>query len=221
MGKIIILDPGHGLNRKGKFGRPLMDCTKNKAIVVPNSMYPHDNDYNLNFYREDLGTLVIAKRTAVELESRGHKVYLTRQNENNAGIYLSSLSDNEWKKKHWKTWKWIQDFTTKKNADIFISIHTNAGRGTGTSCFWASIPNGVDLSNSLTKEINSQLGLKVRKIAKHRYLVLRQTCNGRAVLLECLFHDNIKDIRLLLTVEGLNSMALALADGIDKYSLTF
>ena len=221
MGKTIVLDPGHGLNNKGRYSRPLMDCRGNKAIVVPNSMYPHENDYEPNFYREDLGTLAIAKRTAAELECRGHKVYLTRKDQNGAGLYLSSLSDNEWKKKYWKSWKWIKDFTTKKNADIFVSIHTNAGGGTGTSCFWASAPNGVDLANVLTQEISNQLNLKVRKIAKHRYLILRQQCNGRAVLLECLFHDNIKDAKWLLTQKGISSIALAIADGIDKYTTTF
>ena len=63
--KCVILDPGHGLNKEGKFGRPLIDCTKDKAIIVPNSMYPQDNDYEPNFYREDLGTLAIAKKTAI------------------------------------------------------------------------------------------------------------------------------------------------------------
>jgi len=229
MGKIIVLDPGHGLNEKGKYSRPLIDCTDDEAIIVdskkfPESMYPHENDNAPDFYREDLGTLAIAKRTAAELECKGHKVYITRTDEHNAGVYLSSLSDNEWKKRHWKSWKWIKDFTDKKQADIFVSIHTNATKthtGSGTACFWASAPNGVDLSTVLTQEINSKLGLKIRRIAKHRYLILRQACNGRAVLLECLFHDNIKDIKLLLTQQGINSMAQAIASGIDKYSLTF
>jgi len=221
MGKIIVLDPGHGLTPKGKYSRPLMDCRGEKTIAVPNSMYPHENDHEPGFYREDFGTLAIAKRVAAELECMGHTVYLTRKDENNAGVYLANLSDNAWKKKYWKSWKWVKDFTVRKQADIFVAIHTNAGGGTGTSCFWASSRNGVELSNALTQELHDQLGLKVRRIAKHRYLILRQQCNGRAVLLECLFHDNIKDIKLLLTDEGVNSVGKAVADGIDKYSNTF
>ena len=221
MGKTIILDPGHGLDSQGKFGRPLIDCTGKKAIIVPNSMDPHVNDNNPNFYREDFGTLAIAKRTQVELECMGHKVYLTRKDERNAGLYLSSLSTNTWKKKYWKTWKWIRDFTARNHADIFVSIHTNAGGGTGVTCFWAELPNGVDLSESLVNEIHSQLGLKIRRVAKHRYSILRQSCHGRAVLLECLFHDNLNDVKLLLTQQGINKMAKAIADGIDKYSSTF
>jgi len=221
MGKIIVLDPGHGLNEKGIFSRPLMDCTGDKAICVPDSMHPHVNDYEPNFYREDIGTLAIAKKAAAELEAKGHTVLITRRDENNAGVYLSSFSNNNWKKKHWKSWKWIKDFTLKHNADIFVSIHTNAGGGTGTSCFWAVSPNGVDLSKAVTQELNDQLGLKVRRVAKHRYLILRNVCEGRSVLLECLFHDNIKDIKLLLTQDGISSVAKAVADGIDKYSLTF
>lgn len=221
MGKIIVLDPGHGLNAQGKYGRPLIDCTGSKAIIVPNSMDPHINDGKPDFYREDFGTLAIAKATQEELEARGHTVFLTREDKYNASIYLSGFSDNEWKKKYWKSWKWIRDLTAQKKADIFVSIHTNAGGGTGISCFWDTAPQGVDLSNALTQELHDQLGLKIRRIARHKYLIIRQSCNGRAVLLECLFHDNIKDVKLLLTEKGINNMALAIATGIDKYSHTF
>jgi len=221
MGKVIVLDPGHGLKPNGKYSRPLMDCTGDKAIVVPDSMFPHENDGAPNFYREDFGTLAIAQKAAAELECMGHTVFLTRKDEHNAGIYLSSLSDNQWKKKYWKSWKWVKEFTKEKDADIFVSIHTNAGRGTGTSCFWASSPNGVDLSNTLTEELRNQLGLKIRRVAKHRYLILRQACEGRAVLLECLFHDNINDIQWLLNDRGTTEVGKALAAGIDKYSNTF
>jgi N-acetylmuramoyl-L-alanine amidase len=221
MGKIIVLDPGHGLRENGQFGRPLMDCTGNKAIVIKNSMCPHPDDYSPNFYREDFGTLAIAKSIAEKLEICGHKVYLTRTDKYNAKTYISKSSNNEWKKKYWKSWKWIRDFTAKKQADIFVSIHTNAGGGTGTSCFWASSPHGVNLANILTQKINNQLRLRVRRIDKHRYLILRQTCNGRAVLLECLFHDNINDIKLLLTQQGIDKMGEAVASGINNYSLTF
>ena len=176
MGKIIVLDPGHGANEKNKFSRPLMDCTGSKAICVPDSMVLHPDDGKPNFYREDFGTLKIAQEVAAELRCEGHTVFLTRNDYHNAAMYLSSFSNNDWKKKHWKSWKWIREFTKSKNADVFVSIHTNAGGGTGTSAFWASTPNGVDLCKSMTQELHDQVGLRIRRVAKHRYLILRNVC---------------------------------------------
>lgn len=220
-GKIICIDPGHGLGLDDNYRRPLMNCKGKRAFAVQNSMQPHPNDNQPGFYREDHGTLAIAKCVVTELEHKGHIVYLTRKDKMSALINLSSQSNNTWKKKHWKAWKWVKDFTNKKNADIFIALHTNASRGTGVAAFWANPIQGMELCNSIAGEINDQLGLRIHSIRKKRYLKLRNTCNGRACFLECLFHDNIDDIKLLLTSEGIGKMGKAIADGIDKYSKTF
>ena len=219
--KTIVLDPGHGMNEDGRYQRPLMDCTGNEAKVIPNSMYPHQLDGTDGYYREDIGTLKLAKRIQAELECRGHKVFLTRKDKYHSKVYLSSLSNNTWKKTHWKYWKWIRDFTERKNADIFVSIHTNAGGGSGVVGLWADPIKGVELCESIAQEIHSQLGLKIRSIRKKRYLITKNACKGRACLLECLFHDNINEIKLLLTNKGLKKMAKAIADGIEKVADTF
>lgn len=215
--KIIVLDPGHGLKPTGDYSRPLIDCTGDKARIVPNSMFPHENDCKPGFYREDFGTLFIARRVAAELECMGHTVYLTRKDNKNAYTYLSEKSTNKWKRLYWKSWKWIKEFTASKDADVFVSIHTNAAGGTGCSAFWANPTNGKVLCENLTNSIHKEFGLKIRRIAKHRYLILRDTCKGNACLLECLFHDNINDIKILLTNKGINRMAKAIAKGIDKH----
>lgn len=221
MGKTIVIDPGHGLNKKGIYSRPLMDCTGDKAKIVKRSMYPHKNDYTKGFYREDFGTLDLANKIADYLADKEHTVYVTRDDEKNAADYLSRHSDNEWKKEHWSQWKWIVDFTNNINADIFISLHTNAGGGAGCSVFWESEENGIKLSKAIANELKEQIGIKTRRIAKHRYMVLRNECEGRSVLLEVLFHDNINEIKLLLEKEDSDRIAQAIADGIDKYSQTF
>jgi N-acetylmuramoyl-L-alanine amidase len=219
--KIIVLDPGHGLDDKGNYQRPLIDCTSGKAIIVADSMKPHPNDHSPNFYREDFGTLEIAKETKKALEALGHKVLLTRNDNRQASAYLGDLSGNEWKKKFWQSWKWTVEYTKQSKADMFISIHTNAGRGTGCSAFWANPPHGLTLCQNICGEINKQLNLKIRKIDQHRYLILRDVCNSRAVLVECLFHDNYDDIKLLLNQQGIQKMAKALATGINSHAETF
>jgi len=222
MGKIILLDPGHGLEHDGFYERPLMNCNGNKVrAVAKNCMKPHKCEHKQGFYREDHGTLAIAQSAAKILEAAGHTVYLTRKDKYSAIVYLSNLSTNKWKKKYWKEWRWVKDFTLKKQADIFVGLHTNAGRGKGASCFWASSPNGIDLSYDLVGELRDQLNIKTRKVAKHRYLKLRNVCDGRAVFLECLFHDNINEIKLMLTQKGIDSVGKAVADGIHKHSLKF
>jgi N-acetylmuramoyl-L-alanine amidase len=217
MGKTIILDAGHGLDEKGQYQRPLIYCTSNSAIVIPDSMNPHPNDHAPGFYREDFGTLDIARAVKAELECMGHTVYLTRDDERNAGLYLSEKSNSDWKKKFWQSWKWIQEFTKAKKADIFVSIHTNAGGGTGCCAFWSNPPNGLTLCQDVCTEINKQLKLKIRRIEQHRYLVLRDVCNGRSILLECLFHDNYEDLKLLLNKNGILSMGKAIAIGINNH----
>jgi len=219
--KTVILDPGHGMDATGLFARPLMNCNGLKAVAVPDSMYEHKNEFSPGFYREDTGTLYIAKQAARYLEAQGHTVFLTRQGRENAKEYLSSLSDNKWKRQYWKSWKWVKEFTIEKKADIFVSIHTNAGRGKGSACFWASTPNGVDLSWDLVSELRDQLNIKTRNVSKHRFLILRDICDGRAAFLECLFHDNINEIKLMLSRKGIDSIAKAVADGIHKHTLKF
>jgi len=221
MGKVIIIDPGHGLNENGIYARPLIDCTGDKAIIVPNSMYPQDNDYADGFYREDTGTLRIALNAVSYLTNMGHTVLSTRADNRNAKIHLSSLTDSEWKKQNWRKWKWVREFTKENNADIFVSIHTNAGRGRGCSAFWAEPVRGESLCRSITDELNNQLDLKVRRIDKRRYMILRDVCKGRACLVECLFHDNTHGMKLLLNNNGYDKMAKALADGIDAEAKKF
>jgi N-acetylmuramoyl-L-alanine amidase len=215
--KTVILDPGHGLEPDGSYQRPLMDSHSRRPRVVPNSMYPHPNDHKEGFYREDFGTLKIAKAAADVLRQQGYTVLLTRDDERNARLFLSAQSTNKWKQKHWKKWKWIKDFTVRNNADMFVSVHTNAGKGTGARCKWASSPNGILLSRDLGVGLKEEAGIKMGRIAKHRYLILRDVCDGRAVLLECLFHDSAKDIKMLVSEEGIRKIGKGIAYGINKH----
>lgn len=216
----VTLDPGHGLQPDGSYQRPLMDCRSKNPFAVSDSMFPHPDDYTKGFYREDFGTLKIAQVAAEILRKEGHIVHLTRADERNAKLYLSEQSDNAWKRTYWKKWKWIKDFTIKNKTDIFVSIHTNAGKGTGSRCFWASSPNGILLSQHLVQGLYNKANINKGRIAKHRYLILRDICEGRAVLLECLFHDSFKDIKLLLSEKGTRKVGKGIAHGLLNYIKT-
>jgi N-acetylmuramoyl-L-alanine amidase len=220
-GKTIILDAGHGLEPDGSYQRPLMDCRYKRPRIVHNSECPHPNDYTPGFYREDFGTLKIANATADFLREQGHTVLLTREDERNAKLFLSSKSTNAWKRKYWKKWKWIKDFTVKNNADVFVSIHTNAGKGSGARCFWASSPNGIILAKDIGAGLKEKANVKMGRIAKHRYLILRDVCNGRAVLLEALFHDSEKDVKILTSDKGIKTLGKGIGYGIHNHCLEF
>ena len=221
MDKTIVIEPGHGLSKEGKYSRPLIDCRGENIKIIPNSIEPNENDYKYGFYREDFGTLSLANGVRKYLEELGHKVYLTREDNRSSDQYLSENCSNEWKKEYWKKWKWIVEYTNEKNADVFVSIHTNAGGGSGCSLFWNESPNGVELSESIAKELHNQIGLKIRRVAQHKYMVLRNNCHGRSVLLETLFHDNINEIKMLLDPNKENKIVKAIANGIDNYCKTF
>lgn len=222
----IVIDPGHGLKKNGKFSRPLMDCTGEKVKIVSNSMKlartskTEEGQYSdSKYYREDFGTLFLAKAIRKELEDK-YNILLTRKDIYDAKINLSKNCTSEWKLNFWGKWKWIVDFTNKNKADIFISLHTNAGGGKGCSAFWESAPEGEKLSKSITSRISEELNIKVRRIKKHRYMVLRNKCKGKSILLEVLFHDNINEIKYLLEQEGIEKVAKVIAAGIDNYAST-
>lgn len=211
----IVLDSGHGLNEEGKFSRPLMDCTGKEVKIVPNCMEPHPLDNTKGYYREDFGTLELAKAIREELKDK-YNILLTREDKYNAQINLSKDCTNSWKLSRWKKWQWIVDFTNKNKADIFISLHTNAGKGSGCSAFWEG-PAGLNLCEAITSKISSELGIKVRRIKKHRYMALRNNCKGKSILLEVLFHDNINEIKYLLDQKGIKKVAKVISEGINDY----
>lgn len=220
MGKVIVLSPGHGLDETGRYQRPLMDCRGPKVKVVPGHMTPDPDDFLPGFYREDTGVLYLAYDIAEKLEEYGHTVYLTRDNEDNAKLFLSRGIKDVWKLAKWPKYRWITNFTNNLSADIFIEIHTNAGGGSGCVSFWRDAPNGVTLSDTIATYLRL-IGIRTKKVTRKQFSVLNNCCNGRSILLEVLFHDNIDDIQWLLTPEKQLILANTIADAINNYSESF
>lgn len=82
----------------------------------------------------------------------------------------------------------------KNKADLFISIHLNAGGGYGVECYtWKG--EELPLAKSICKSI-SKLGFKNRGIkdGSHLYVIKKTKCP--AILVECCFVDNQKDYEL-------------------------
>ncbi len=79
----------------------------------------------------------------------------------------------------------------KNKADLFISIHLNAGGGTGVECYtWKG--KKTEIAKKICEKINI-LGYKNRgvKDGSHLYVIRKTKCE--AVLVECCFLDNEQD----------------------------
>lgn len=218
--KTILLDPGHGWsNTAGRYGRPLVTIENDKVLIVPNSMHKHEKDYAPGYYREDFGTVKIASYAKNFLEKQGLNVFITRSLTNNldAAAHLSSeFGANLWQKTTWKAWRWIHEATVRYKADLLVSIHTNAGGGTGTTAFYSSGP-GKALATILCAEVSANTGINNRGARQKNYTVIKNVCGGNTCLLECAFHDTFEDLRLLLSSEGLEIIGKAISLGISNF----
>lgn len=119
----------------------------------------------------------------------------------------------------------INDEAKECNAfkpDLAVSIHNNAGGGDGAEC-WYSINGGIgktlalNMLDEVTKIGQNSRGAKTKKGNNGRdyYGFIRQT-NAPAVIIECAFIDNAKDIQIINTDEKCKTMGKAIAYGIAK-----
>lgn len=113
-------------------------------------------------------------------------------------------------------------FAKKVNADIFVSIHANAGGGTGTETYYysaATNPN-VAQSKALATYINNRMvaawKLANRGVKKGDLHVLREN-SMPAVLVELGFIDNAKDNAMLASATWRDEAAKAIYLGILDY----
>lgn len=98
-------------------------------------------------------------------------------------------------------------YDTEENDVFLVSIHSNAGGGTG--CEWHHYPNsdnGIDIANVFYHEYNKVFarliheGYKNRGLKASNFQILRDTTMP-AVLLELFFMDNIRDCTNILMKE--------------------
>lgn len=97
------------------------------------------------------------------------------------------------------------------NVDMDVSVHLNAGRGTGVEVwvtgYWQ---DAIDLGNKICSAVSESLGIPNRgvKISKNLY-VLNHT-NSHSLLVECCFVDNETDADKWNAVECGNAIASAI-----------
>lgn len=180
--RIIVVDAGHGGSDSGagKFG-----------------------EYEKNI------TLKVAKLLKANLEAKGAKVHMTRENDS-----YPSLKDRV-------------NFTKKVNGELFISVHVNSANGSakGTEVFFDNRfnMNGVEsklMATEIQKEIVKNVGTydrgaKLNPGPSGFYVIRNQ--NVPAVLVELAFIDNAGDHKLLVSPQYQKIFANSIANGIVKY----
>ena len=101
------------------------------------------------------------------------------------------------------------------NADLFVSIHCNAGGGTGTETFHAGLSaESKRLAELIQKQIVNSLPVVDRGVKIAGHFVTKYTYCP-AVLVETAFIDNPNDAKLLVDRE--DDFARAIARGISDY----
>lgn len=109
----------------------------------------------------------------------------------------------------------ICDESNAWDADIFVSIHCNAGGGMGTETYhWYNSELSARLANCIQQQIVESLPVQNRGVKQAGFYVLINT-DCPAVLVETAFVDNGFDYRLLY--EKQDDFAAAIARGITDF----
>ena len=136
-------------------------------------------EQDINFY--------IADKLKALFVSAGHSVKMTRNKlEENLG---TSNSDSLYKR---------ASIANQFGADLFISIHCNAGGGTGTeTLIYAKGGKAEEYAKKIQKAITQKLGTKDRGVKERPNLVVLKKTSMPAVLVETAFIDTKADAELL------------------------
>ena len=99
-------------------------------------------------------------------------------------------------------------------ADVAVSFHTNAGGGDGSETYyWASSSQGKKLA-ALCEKHAKTVGQNSRGIKAGNHLMFINSTSMTAVLCECAFIDNKKDISVVDTTAEQKALGVAYAKAI-------
>ncbi len=176
-GKTIVVDPGH---------------SKDPGAVGPTG------------YTEAEANLAIALALRKELQSKGAKVVMTREDDSHVELYdrpmIARLND----------------------ADLFVSIHNNAlpdgvnpFTNNGTSSYYYH-PHSIDLARCIHTEMLKATGLPDHGLY-HGNLAVNRPTQYPAVLVECAFMMIPQQEAMLKTDKFRKKLAKAITKGIKNF----
>ena len=146
-------------------------------------------------------TLSTAKKLKAKLEAAGAKVLMTR-----TGDTYPSLSERV-------------AFSKKNKADVFISIHYNAGSSSANGIdtfYWTTHENEKELATHVQKEVIESTGLRSRGVKTGNFHVIREN-NTQAILIELGFISNPDEEKIIETSSFQNKAATGIVNGLEAY----
>ncbi|NFL43239.1 N-acetylmuramoyl-L-alanine amidase [Clostridium botulinum] len=153
-------------------------------------------------YREQDCTREIGKIVKSYLEQLGHTTYETNIDGN-----VTSISDSMYKR---------YSIANDNNVDLCVSLHLNAGGGTGSEIYTynsADVQNASVILNKL-----SDLGLRNRGIKNGNKLAMVSRPKAKAMLIEICFIDT--DVDMKLYAANKNEIAKIIAEGLTGQTLS-
>ena len=191
--KTIVIDAGHGA--------------------------PDGGALSISGAEESALNLDVALSLSECLKKSGHKVIMTRKDEN--GIFDENAKTTREKK--------VSDMHTREkimnesNADLFLSIHMNKfeiAKYSGPQVFYAPHIEQSELlakciQASLIADLKPQMEREIKKSDGSIYLLKK--AQVPAALIECGFLSNPDEEKLLLTESYRKKMAQSIAKGINTY----
>ena len=170
--KVILIDPGHGGIDGG---------AKSKTGTI-------EKDINLQ----------IALKLRDNLEEKGYKVYMTRDEDE--GLYQKGNTIKEKKREDLNK---RVELKKETSCDIFVSIHQNMfpqSKCYGAQVWYASNENSCNLATVVQDSIKESVkdnNKRVAKPAAEAYLILRDKYEGASILVECGFLSNQEEEKRL------------------------
>ncbi|ABN52248.1 MAG TPA: N-acetylmuramoyl-L-alanine amidase [Hungateiclostridium thermocellum] len=149
--------------------------------------------------------LDIAKRLNTLLKAEGIKTYMTREKDITVGLYTRS------------------DLANKEKADLFVSIHNNAGNSKTSGSMTLYHPDSGKKKGNLTayefaqivqKNLNKTLGSKNMGVIQRPNLAVLRTTNMPAVIAEIGYMSNSAELAKLKTDSYRQKAAEALRDAV-------
>ena len=157
--------------------------------------------------KEEEITWNIADALRRKLEKMGYSVVMTREEMTDSIANTSVLESLQAR----------VDLGHEQRADLFISIHCNAGGGSGTEvyCFQKS-GYAWRLAQLVQDSITDRTTLYDRGVKTAAFYVIQNTLMP-AILIETGFIDNEKDIEVISTEDGQLRIAEAIASAVAMY----
>ncbi len=156
---------------------------------------------------EEIINWQIADKLRILLEDMGYRVIMTRPD----------VTDNVQGSTLIESLQSRVDIAHSNLADMFISIHCNAGGGNGveTYCFSESGYSGR-LAKLVQEKIAENTGLYDRGVKTANFYVIKNTVMP-AILVESGFIDNSSNVEILTSESGQMKIAEAIAEAVGIY----